>query len=173
MERGISVALVPLTIAPFAAGSLNPILDATFIAALLVHSHIGFQSVFGAERDMELDTNNNQIHHHRLRTNQAPAKDQEAVLVRPQPGHRGSRHWLLRVRDQRRWIGRGCQESVDRIGLIRFIFLHTHVTNSIIRRRVGTHELPSRRTDQICSERITVRIHSHGYDCRSCAWPSS
>ncbi|PSK51882.1 succinate dehydrogenase [ubiquinone] cytochrome b small subunit [Elsinoe australis] len=45
MERGISVALVPLTIAPFAAGSLNPILDATFIAALLVHSHIGFQSI--------------------------------------------------------------------------------------------------------------------------------
>lgn len=42
-ERLLSVGLVPLTITPFAAGSLNPILDATLIFALIVHSHIGFQ----------------------------------------------------------------------------------------------------------------------------------
>ncbi|TKA66879.1 Succinate dehydrogenase [ubiquinone] cytochrome b small subunit, mitochondrial [Cryomyces minteri] len=44
-ERLIAGALVPLTIAPFAAGSLNPIMDATFCAAILVHSHIGFESI--------------------------------------------------------------------------------------------------------------------------------
>lgn len=41
-ERAISVALVPLTIAPFAYGSLSPVLDAVFVAATLLHSHIGF-----------------------------------------------------------------------------------------------------------------------------------
>ena len=44
-ERLISVGLIPLTIAPFAAGSLNPTLDALFVATILVHSHIGFQCV--------------------------------------------------------------------------------------------------------------------------------
>ncbi|KAF8539233.1 succinate dehydrogenase cytochrome b small subunit mitochondrial precursor [Trichophaea hybrida] len=43
-ERLISIALVPLTIAPFAAGSLHPITDAVLGAALVLHSHIGFQS---------------------------------------------------------------------------------------------------------------------------------
>jgi hypothetical protein len=42
-ERLLSVALVPLTMAPFAAGSLNPMLDATFIFAIILHSHMGFQ----------------------------------------------------------------------------------------------------------------------------------
>merc|ERR1712000_115409 len=37
--------LVPLTIAPFAAGSLNPTLDAIFCGTLLIHSHMGFQQV--------------------------------------------------------------------------------------------------------------------------------
>ena len=31
--------------APFAAGSLNPTLDAIFCAAILVHSHAGFQNI--------------------------------------------------------------------------------------------------------------------------------
>ncbi|KAF8469099.1 CybS-domain-containing protein [Kalaharituber pfeilii] len=44
-ERLISVALVPLTIAPFAAGSLNPITDAILAATVVIHSHIGFQSM--------------------------------------------------------------------------------------------------------------------------------
>jgi succinate dehydrogenase (ubiquinone) membrane anchor subunit len=43
-ERGISVALIPLTIAPFAAGSLNPVTDALLVSALVIHSHIGFDA---------------------------------------------------------------------------------------------------------------------------------
>ncbi|KAL3425354.1 CybS protein [Phlyctema vagabunda] len=44
-ERLISAGLVPLTIAPFAAGSLNPLTDAVLCGTVLIHSHIGFQSV--------------------------------------------------------------------------------------------------------------------------------
>ncbi|KAL1844502.1 hypothetical protein VTK73DRAFT_2400 [Phialemonium thermophilum] len=44
-ERLIAASLVPLTVTPFAAGSLNPALDAVLCAAILVHSHLGFQSV--------------------------------------------------------------------------------------------------------------------------------
>lgn len=36
---------MPLSIAPFAAGSLNPTTDAILCSAVLLHSHIGFQSV--------------------------------------------------------------------------------------------------------------------------------
>ncbi|KAJ6781550.1 hypothetical protein PWT90_01545 [Aphanocladium album] len=44
-ERLLAASLVPLSIAPFASGSLNPTLDAILCSALLLHSHIGFQSV--------------------------------------------------------------------------------------------------------------------------------
>ncbi|MCJ1422704.1 membrane anchor subunit of succinate dehydrogenase, Sdh4 [Sticta canariensis] len=44
-ERLGSAALIPLTIAPFAAGSINPIADAALCATILIHSHIGFQSM--------------------------------------------------------------------------------------------------------------------------------
>lgn len=44
-ERILSATLIPLTVAPFAAGSLNPIMDATLCAAILIHSHIGFESI--------------------------------------------------------------------------------------------------------------------------------
>ncbi|KAH9209686.1 CybS-domain-containing protein [Leptodontidium sp. 2 PMI_412] len=43
-ERAMAVALVPLTIAPFASGSLNPTMDAVLCATILLHSHIGFES---------------------------------------------------------------------------------------------------------------------------------
>ena len=43
-ERLISAGLVPLTIAPFAAGSLNPLLDALLCGAIVIHSHIGFEA---------------------------------------------------------------------------------------------------------------------------------
>ncbi|KAI4234290.1 MAG: hypothetical protein LQ349_003876 [Xanthoria aureola] len=43
-ERAMSAALIPLTIAPFAAGSLNPVMDALLCAGIIIHSHIGFQS---------------------------------------------------------------------------------------------------------------------------------
>lgn len=44
-ERLLAAGLVPLTIAPFASGSLNPTLDAVLCGTLLLHSHLGFQSV--------------------------------------------------------------------------------------------------------------------------------
>lgn len=40
----MSVALIPLTIAPFAAGSLNPVMDAVLASTLVIHSHIGFDA---------------------------------------------------------------------------------------------------------------------------------
>ncbi|PVH97667.1 mitochondrial succinate dehydrogenase cytochrome b560 subunit D [Periconia macrospinosa] len=43
-ERLVSAGLIPLTVAPFAAGSLNPVMDATLCALLVVHSHIGFEA---------------------------------------------------------------------------------------------------------------------------------
>ena len=42
-ERLISLGLVPLTVAPFVAGSLNPTMDALLAATIIIHSHIGFQ----------------------------------------------------------------------------------------------------------------------------------
>ena len=42
-ERLMAAGLIPLTTAPFIGGSLNPTLDAVFVAALIIHSHIGFQ----------------------------------------------------------------------------------------------------------------------------------
>ncbi|KAL7273773.1 membrane anchor subunit of succinate dehydrogenase, Sdh4 [Rhizina undulata] len=44
-ERLVSVALIPLTVAPFAAGSLNPVTDAILGATIVIHSHIGFESI--------------------------------------------------------------------------------------------------------------------------------
>jgi hypothetical protein len=44
-ERALSVGLIPLTIAPFAAGSIHPVLDAVLVATILLHSHIGFSYV--------------------------------------------------------------------------------------------------------------------------------
>ncbi|KAL8800685.1 MAG: hypothetical protein Q9182_004999 [Xanthomendoza sp. 2 TL-2023] len=41
----MSAALIPLTMAPFAAGTLNPITDALLCAGIIIHSHIGFQSI--------------------------------------------------------------------------------------------------------------------------------
>jgi len=44
-ERLISAGCIPLVIAPFAAGSLNPTMDAVLCATILIHSHIGFESM--------------------------------------------------------------------------------------------------------------------------------
>ncbi|KAJ5312110.1 hypothetical protein N7508_002940 [Penicillium antarcticum] len=43
-ERAVCVGLVPLTIAPFAAGSLHPVMDAILCSLIVAHSHIGFQA---------------------------------------------------------------------------------------------------------------------------------
>ena len=44
-ERLISAGLIPLTVAPFAAGSLHPVSDSILCALLVLHSHIGFECV--------------------------------------------------------------------------------------------------------------------------------
>ena len=44
-ERAVAAGLIPLTVAPFAGGSLNPGMDAVLCALLLVHSHGGFQQI--------------------------------------------------------------------------------------------------------------------------------
>ncbi|KAL2017655.1 hypothetical protein VTK56DRAFT_1869 [Thermocarpiscus australiensis] len=44
-DRLVAASLIPLTVAPFAAGSLNPTLDAVLCATILIHSHSGFQSI--------------------------------------------------------------------------------------------------------------------------------
>ena len=44
-ERLIAASLIPLTVAPFAAGSLNPTVDAVLCGVILVHSHLGFQGI--------------------------------------------------------------------------------------------------------------------------------
>lgn len=44
MERAISIGIIPLTVIPFATGSLNPVMDGLLAATVLVHSHIGFQA---------------------------------------------------------------------------------------------------------------------------------
>lgn len=44
-ERLLAAGLVPLTVAPFAAGSLNPVTDSILCALLVLHSHIGFEYV--------------------------------------------------------------------------------------------------------------------------------
>ncbi|KAK2747726.1 membrane anchor subunit of succinate dehydrogenase, Sdh4 [Myotisia sp. PD_48] len=43
-ERLIAASLIPLTIAPFAAGSLNPVMDAVLCGTIVIHSHMGFQA---------------------------------------------------------------------------------------------------------------------------------
>lgn len=44
----IAAGLVPLTIAPFVGGSLNPVMDSILAAGIVLHSHIGFQCVFAS-----------------------------------------------------------------------------------------------------------------------------
>ncbi|OTB05728.1 hypothetical protein M426DRAFT_319709 [Hypoxylon sp. CI-4A] len=44
-ERLVAAGIIPLTVAPFAGSSLNPGFDAILCSLLLVHCHLGFQSV--------------------------------------------------------------------------------------------------------------------------------
>jgi succinate dehydrogenase (ubiquinone) membrane anchor subunit len=43
-ERILVVGLIPMTVLPFATGSISPVLDATLGATLLIHSQLGFES---------------------------------------------------------------------------------------------------------------------------------
>ena len=42
-SRIVSVAILPMTVMPFATGVLNPMMDGLLIGLILVHSHIGFE----------------------------------------------------------------------------------------------------------------------------------
>lgn len=44
-DRLVAASLIPITVAPFAAGSLNPVMDAVLGATILIHSHTGFQNI--------------------------------------------------------------------------------------------------------------------------------
>ncbi|KAF3481201.1 succinate dehydrogenase membrane anchor subunit [Arthroderma uncinatum] len=44
-ERVVAASLIPLTIAPFASGSVSPVLDAVLCGTIVIHSHIGFQAM--------------------------------------------------------------------------------------------------------------------------------
>lgn len=44
-DRIVSIGVLPLTVAPFAAGSLSPLLDSAFISLLIIHTYTGFQYV--------------------------------------------------------------------------------------------------------------------------------
>ncbi|KAK4191816.1 CybS-domain-containing protein [Podospora australis] len=44
-DRLVAASLIPITVAPFAAGSLNPTMDAILGATILIHSHTGFQNI--------------------------------------------------------------------------------------------------------------------------------
>jgi succinate dehydrogenase (ubiquinone) membrane anchor subunit len=42
-SRAVSIALVPLTVIPFAAGAALPLVDAGLISMLILHTYMGFQ----------------------------------------------------------------------------------------------------------------------------------
>ena len=108
MERLISLGLVPLTIAPFVGGSLNPIMDGLLCASILVHSHIGFQYVGRAGSHLSHVTDPVlQSFHHRLLPILACAQHPKGIDVVAQCRHSSGGRRLLRVRDQRRGIDRG------------------------------------------------------------------
>jgi succinate dehydrogenase (ubiquinone) membrane anchor subunit len=44
-ERALSVALIPLIVTPFVTGTSTPVLDALIGTSVVIHSHIGFDSM--------------------------------------------------------------------------------------------------------------------------------
>ena len=44
-ERVVSAALIPVTIAPFAGAAMYPVADSLLAGLIIIHSHVGFQSV--------------------------------------------------------------------------------------------------------------------------------
>lgn len=45
-ERLVSIGLIPLTLAPFAAGTVSPAIDASLVLLLIIHSHMGFRYAY-------------------------------------------------------------------------------------------------------------------------------
>ena len=81
IARLISAGLIPLTITPFAAGSLNPIMDATLCALLLIHSYVGFQYIFIPPSKQQNQANILKVLDYRLLPKQTSPGDQESPHV--------------------------------------------------------------------------------------------
>lgn len=79
--RLVSTGLIPLTVAPFAAGSLNPIMDATLCSLLLIHSYVGFQYSFIPPQKQQNQANILQVFDYRLLPKQTSPGDQESPYV--------------------------------------------------------------------------------------------
>lgn len=44
-DRIVAAGLIPMVLTPFAAGSINPTLDAALCGLMLIHTHQGFQNI--------------------------------------------------------------------------------------------------------------------------------
>ena len=77
IARFISAGLIPLPLTPFAVGSLNPILDATLCALLLIHSYVGFQYIFILPSKQRNQANVLKVLDYRLLPKQTSPGDQE------------------------------------------------------------------------------------------------
>ena len=102
-NRVVAVGLVPLTIAPFAAGTLNPVMDAALCSILVLHSHIGFQydpaTLKKRNKAMGWLTFQ-QGFYHRLLPQAACAQDPRALQLAPPYLHPLHSRRIVRVRDE-------------------------------------------------------------------------
>jgi succinate dehydrogenase hydrophobic anchor subunit len=110
-ERLLSVALVPLTIAPFAAGHINAALDAALVFTIILHSHIGFQYVVPYLAHSK-HINNEQIMCHRLFLHHQASKATEVLRLGIEYCDVVGSVGFLRVRDERCWSDRSNQEDL-------------------------------------------------------------
>lgn len=113
--RGVSVALVPLTVIPFAAGSLSPVLDGSLIGLLILHSYMGFSCVrpntgpsYG-----QFETDHVQRLHHRLLPKVASPDDPQTRRLGKLSHDLHRRLGFLRVRDERCGVDRSGEEDLE------------------------------------------------------------
>jgi succinate dehydrogenase (ubiquinone) membrane anchor subunit len=119
--RIVSAGIVPLTLAPFAAGSLNPVTDSIFCALLVIHSHIGFEYVyslfFGLRSSVTIRrTNNRQVVYHRLLPQEACTNGPYSCHVGAPPRNPHTRRSTVLLRDERCRHHRGCCAVVACLG---------------------------------------------------------
>lgn len=110
-ERLLAVAIIPLTIAPFAAGHVNAAVDAALVFTILLHSHIGFQWVHphGTQWYLLMCL---QSMCDRLLSNMATSHDEENLRLDSKHCYAAGGLGLLRIRDERCWPDGGYQESL-------------------------------------------------------------
>ena len=100
-NRLVAVGLVPLTIAPFAAGTLNPVMDAALCSVLVLHSHIGFQYDPATLKKWDkrgwVGLHLKQGIYHRLLPPAACAQDPRALQLAPPYLHPLHSRWIVRV----------------------------------------------------------------------------